>query len=311
MNRIKQLTVLLFMHFCLNANAQIVENQAYEIGICGWETIICPFNGKAKIGAEVTTCRYPEVEQSGTGLKSPPMVYFNANWKVFKNSLGYYYIVHDSSGLYLEVNAAAPVKGSKLILGKPTGTGNQQWKILPAPSGYYILSKLGNDLYLTMRGGQLSMQEYSNAPDFCQIFSENLACPYVSVLEESGYTDISEILRNYRYKGMDKYDSIDIPNNFIKNNHLNIRIQERKPEITYIDEMYIVVNGTRINPRICSDKIRMNDNDYLTLEKDDSIVLDFELPAVSEIKSVKIYAKGYYVPSNNIVTNIDEHKKDK
>jgi|GEM_PF-6880998 len=121
-------------------------------------------------------------------------------------------------------------------------------------------------------------------------------CPYVSIVNGNTRTEVSEILRNQLSKHLDIADEIDIPVSELNTGVLEIMIDERKDEITYLDQVYLKINGLVIYPEKSNvtSLIDETDEEYLIMKKGDSIRLKFTIPAGIKVKNAKIVAKGYY-----------------
>jgi hypothetical protein len=85
-----------------------------------------------------------------------------------------------------------------------------------------------------------------------------------------------------------------VPNNFINNNSLKIKIDERKDEITFIDYLYLEIEGEFIYPEHSDLKLLNNDNDYVVLNKGEFVVLNFKIPQHLIDSKIFLKAKGYY-----------------
>jgi hypothetical protein len=216
------------------------------------------------------------------------------DWKFTKTDDGFYFIVNDSTGLYLQPQLNVPAENSKIIANRPIGNDNQKWTILSAPGGcFYLLPKLNDELYLSEIGGKLTFQKFS-ATNTTQKFYSGCECPFVSAEVDNSFVDISEILRNIRYKSLEKEDVIVVPNIFIHNNSLKIKIDERKDEITFIDYLYLEIEGEFIYPEHSNLKLLNNDNDYVVLNKGEFIVLNFKIPQNLIDSKIFLKAKGYF-----------------
>lgn len=123
-------------------------------------------------------------------------------------------------------------------------------------------------------------------------------CPYVSILNDDEIFEVSEILRNQLSHFLDKFEYIEIPITNISGNVLNIRIDERKDEISYIDNVYLMADNEICIPQTSEriPEIELADDKYLEMKKDDWLDLSFKLnKPVSDYLSIKLVVKGYYV----------------
>jgi hypothetical protein len=121
-------------------------------------------------------------------------------------------------------------------------------------------------------------------------------CPFVSVKNGNEFVEISEILRNQMSRLLERNDRIVIPLTTINNSEITIRIDERKDEISFIDRVYLMIDGKIIEPEIGGNSALINDEDmnYLVLKKGESVELKFHIPADITPQEIYINAKGYY-----------------
>jgi hypothetical protein len=122
-------------------------------------------------------------------------------------------------------------------------------------------------------------------------------CPFVSVIIDEDFQLVDEVLKNQVSQKLDKFDSIEIPKDGIHNNQIELKIEELKDEISFIDQVYLKINDKIIFPDKCRDleKINKEDSNYLQLSKGNSIILTFDVPLKKEeLQQIHFYAKGYY-----------------
>jgi hypothetical protein len=122
-------------------------------------------------------------------------------------------------------------------------------------------------------------------------------CPFVYLKTENEYQFVDEILRNHVSKKLDKIDSIEISKDVLVNHKIEIKIEEKKDEISFLDHVYLKIGEKIIYPDVNSnmESLLLEDNKYLQLEKGNSIVLTFNVPNIIEENSkIHLFAKGYY-----------------
>ncbi len=123
-------------------------------------------------------------------------------------------------------------------------------------------------------------------------------CPFILVKHKGNYQEIDEILKNQVSKQLDKYDAVEIPFEMINNHRLEIKILEKKDEISYLDHIYLQVDEEIILPDCSANilkKINKNDEKYFSLKKGDFIEIKFSLPkGITKNSILKLVAKGYY-----------------
>jgi hypothetical protein len=248
---------------------------------------LCVFNHKPEVG------NYLSIGDVNHGSRDHV-------WKFVKNDDGYYFIVNDSTGLYLEPQSATPSENSKIKLNRPIGNDAQKWAVVPSNDySFYIMPKLNDNLYLTILGGRCILSTFSNQPDKFQKFNQNVACPFLSVKTKDNFTDISEIVRNIRGKSMETFDKVEIPAIYCKVDSLIIRIEERKDEVSYINQVTLNIGDLVIYPEWddISKSVMNDDSNYRVLQQGEFFDLSFKLPENIGREVVQVCAKGYYVPS--------------
>jgi hypothetical protein len=68
----------------------------------------------------------------------------NQQWRLTRNSAGYYTITGVGSGKALDIPYATTWPGTQLHLWTPTGQPNQQWVIAPSDNGNYTIESRSN-----------------------------------------------------------------------------------------------------------------------------------------------------------------------
>jgi hypothetical protein len=122
-------------------------------------------------------------------------------------------------------------------------------------------------------------------------------CPFVHVKINGEYQLVDEILRNQVSNKLDREDVLEIPSKSISNGKLEVKIEEIKDEISFIDNIYLKIDDVIIYPsdNVLSEKLNSADNSFLQLNKGDSINLTFEIPfTLTGTEKVVLHAKGYY-----------------
>ncbi|MBM3455995.1 MAG: hypothetical protein FJX80_12770 [Bacteroidetes bacterium] len=122
-------------------------------------------------------------------------------------------------------------------------------------------------------------------------------CPFVHVKINGEYQLVDEILRNQVSDKLNREDALELPHNSIANGKLEIKIEEIKDEISFIDNIYIKIGDKVIYPsqNSLNEKLIKEDNTFLKLNKGESINLTFEIPfTLSGNEKVVLHAKGYY-----------------
>jgi hypothetical protein len=127
-----------------------------------------------------------------------------------------------------------------------------------------------------------------NGPDIVKC-DELAACPFVYEVVGGEPVLIGEILRNVRHESA--LQALSLGNG----GRTTIRLAEEKPEITFVDEIYLEVDGQRIKPKACAHVTLPYceaDGMSTAMMQGDSLELEFEAP-----HGVRhLWARGYYNP---------------
>lgn len=128
------------------------------------------------------------------------------------------------------------------------------------------------------------------------------ACPWLSVYNGHAFERRTEILRNLRGKQNEQTEVSllgDIP---VVEGVIRLDITEEKHETTFIDEVYLVVEGVKVRaeagPGITA-QVATRDQNYLTIASGESCKFDFVLPGSFNnlvVVDVSLVVTGFYVP---------------
>lgn len=123
--------------------------------------------------------------------------------------------------------------------------------------------------------------------------SQLSACPFVYAVTDGSATLVGEILRDLRGERAYALQSLPLPRNTA-----HLRLTEEKPEITHLDEIYLLVEDTPLHPRACASSPApaycAADHIPYTLHRGDTLDLHFDAPADADIT---LFARGYYLPT--------------
>lgn len=126
--------------------------------------------------------------------------------------------------------------------------------------------------------------------------SQLAACPWIYVDGPAGLTRVGEILRDVR--GQAAYTLQDLALPTAAAGPLRVRVAEEEDEVTFLDEIYVEVDGLHLAPTACAAAAPpaycVADHQPLRLRKGDVLDLTFDLPAAS---TPTVFARGYYVPT--------------
>jgi hypothetical protein len=140
---------------------------------------------------------------------------------------------------------------------------------------------------------------YFNARD--ELVGVNLgagsACPFIATAFDGGaFVEHGEILTDLRRPALEATQSLATagPAHCTR---VVVRVLERKPETTYLDQLGLDVAGMRLAPAGCPGAdYCADDGIYRRLERDQSIDLAFDLPPGTDCRSARVIANGYYLP---------------
>jgi hypothetical protein len=126
-----------------------------------------------------------------------------------------------------------------------------------------------------------------------------LACPWIYTWNDSEYKKQVEIIQNLSCKSLEATQIISLNDVHIENNLIKVKICEEKEEVSYIDEIVLIVNGETFYPVQDSQEasdISSIDGKYLILKENDSAVFTYRLPFdLSGAIDCEIKATGYYL----------------
>jgi hypothetical protein len=132
--------------------------------------------------------------------------------------------------------------------------------------------------------------------------ADGWACPWLYVYDGRSFERRTEILRNARGRRNEGTEQTPIGPVEVVDGAITLRVAEEKDEISFIDELTIVVDGLAL--RAESDdcpaaRVAARDGDYLTIAAGESCTFHLGLPdSVSgqERVNVSVVVSGYYVP---------------
>jgi hypothetical protein len=122
-----------------------------------------------------------------------------------------------------------------------------------------------------------------------------VACPVVYLLAPIPVLE-GEILKNLDSRGLEQTRSLPI-SGLPCSGLARVRIAEEKDEITFLDAVSLVIDGTEVLPEACSTgdaAYCTNDGRSLALARGDHLDLTFAIPAGATCVSVRLRANGHY-----------------
>ena len=128
------------------------------------------------------------------------------------------------------------------------------------------------------------------------------ACPWLYVYDGHDFEKRTEILRNVRGKLNEQTEISPIGLVEIVDGSIALSVVEEKNEITFIDELYVIVEGIEVRATGASraaTEAAERDEDYLVIAGGESREFRFKLPdslAGRERAAVSIVVSGFYAP---------------
>jgi hypothetical protein len=144
---------------------------------------------------------------------------------------------------------------------------------------------------LDRAGTRMLEVERSDTAD-AQDCSQLAACPFVYAVTDAGAVRIGEILRDLRGESAYSLQSLLLPRGTTR-----VRLAEEKPEVTYVDEVVLVVDGVELRPLACRGApvpaYCAADHVPFVLRRGDTLDLTFDDARGDD---VTLFARGYYLP---------------
>ncbi len=164
-------------------------------------------------------------------------------------------------------------------------------------------------LYAGMTGGgastdyrQIEVAPGENRITLSLTDGDGWACPWLYVYNGQSFERRTEILRNVRGRENERTEISPIGLVEIVDGAVTLRVTEEKDEMTFIDELYITVEGIPVHAEPDSDgaiKAAARDRDYLALAGGESCEFRFRLPASLDARRwvpVSVVVSGFYTP---------------
>lgn len=122
------------------------------------------------------------------------------------------------------------------------------------------------------------------------------ACPFVYRLGDGEPQLLGEILRNVRGAAAATVQSLAVEGR--GEGRVEVRLSEQKPEVTYLDEVFLEVDGVRVEPQACraaaAPAYCAADGRNHLMGEGDALDLQFVTPPHA---AARLVARGYYVPT--------------
>lgn len=123
------------------------------------------------------------------------------------------------------------------------------------------------------------------------------ACPWVYTFNGYTFTRRSEILRNLKDQSLEAAERTDLGWVAVREGVVRLQIREEKAETTFLDALYLEVNGRIIKPE--DSLLAEADGEYLVLRQGDVYEVRFDVLGIAaEQQPVKaaLVSTGYYLP---------------
>jgi hypothetical protein len=128
------------------------------------------------------------------------------------------------------------------------------------------------------------------------------ACPWLYVYNGRFFEKRTEILRDVRGKQNEQTETSPIGLVDLVDGAITLRVAEEKREITFIDELYIIVDGIEVRVEANADgtaRVAEKDAVYLVLTRGESCEFRFGVPdslVGGSHATVSVVVTGFYVP---------------
>ncbi len=162
--------------------------------------------------------------------------------------------------------------------------------------GEEIVRKYGKEAFTKKRfvwtGTQVQSKVVKRWTDRRSACQTEGRCPHVYAGDESVL--LGEVLRNRVGKAAWANEFVEVPRELVRDGTLKIRLAEEKAnERTFVDRVWLVVNGMRIEPEACASPLCELDGKTLSMRTGDAVQLRFK--NIPEAGVVRFFASGYYV----------------
>jgi hypothetical protein len=128
------------------------------------------------------------------------------------------------------------------------------------------------------------------------------ACPWLYVHNGRSFERRTEILRNVRRKQNEQTEVSPIGPVEITDGAVILMVAEEKEEVSFIDDLYVIVDGTEVRAEANSwaaAKVAEKDQDYLVITGGESFEFRFKLPGSFADRlqtTASVVVSGFYVP---------------
>ena len=128
--------------------------------------------------------------------------------------------------------------------------------------------------------------------------SDGWACPWLYISNGQTFERRTEILRNLRGSAQERPETTPLGPVMTVDGSIIIKVTEEKDEVTYIDSLYLLIDGATIpaqaEPAVAA-RIAADDGNYLVLRRGQSYEFRFAVPASwHDRPPASVVVTGYY-----------------
>jgi hypothetical protein len=126
------------------------------------------------------------------------------------------------------------------------------------------------------------------------------ACPWLYIWNDTEYLKQVEIIQNLFSESLETTQVAGLKDVYVENGLVKLKVCEEKDELSYIDEIVLIIDGHTVYPVQDSEKayaVSYIDHEYLVLKKGDTVEFFYEIPVKLSGSTVwMVRSTGYYIP---------------
>lgn len=177
----------------------------------------------------------------------------------------------------------------------------------------FAVGSLMEVVSLQIDGKEIKIDSPDDTPKFSMsIYYAVGSCPYLMVYNtKKGYwKELGTVLYGRKHKSLQSDEIYKLGEDISK-----IRIEEREPEITYIQSLSIIYTDSQTDTKrevmLSLSSLASQQDGYFVLHEGQSIEIDLETLIPANSLDIKLKINGYYeiIPDNNISTEILHHSQ--
>ncbi|MCZ7545234.1 MAG: hypothetical protein M5R40_17680 [Anaerolineae bacterium] len=139
--------------------------------------------------------------------------------------------------------------------------------------------------------------------DYLLTDADGWACPWLYVYNGHAFERRTEILRDVRGRQSERTEISPLGPVSVVGDSIVLRVSEEREEISFIDELYVLVGGVRVRAEGAPDvaaKVAERDGDYLVIASGESVEFRFRVPEPfaggEQVDAVSVVVSGFYTP---------------